>query len=784
MRIRPSAAILWVPAALIATAWLAYAPGLTGGFLFDDYANLPAIGATGPIDHWTTFWRYITSGTADPTGRPLALLSFLIDARNWPADPRPFLRTNIFLHLVNGILLAWLLRALGMLLFADDRQGSYLQDESNAEAGHGQNSLGDDAVQRPVTSPHSPARRGSFGAADPWFRINLAAALGAGFWLLHPLFVSTTLYIVQREAMLPATFVLLGLLAWLHGRERILVGQRLAGFAWLVLGLGGCTVLAVLSKANGILLPALALVLEYTVARAGKRGNVGNRQQSALMQGVERSGAPVNSGSSLRFVRNDVQEQIGIRDDLQMSGGDRSAESTDHDLRALYQRAMLVLAWLPAMLVALYLLHAGWRGMVHGVNAIRPWTLGQRLLTEPRILMDYLALLWLPRPFTPGLFNDFIHVSTSLLHPATTLPALAAALGLIIGAVVLRRRWPALAAAVLFYFVGQSIESSTLALELYFEHRNYLPAMLMFWPLALWLAGLPGGTRKSSGKTRPGKNPFARGTPLSAQAVTRLKFLFALIALTGLAAMTHARASLWGNQHDQALLWAQLNPDSPRAQAHAAQAQMTAGHPDLAAMRLDPLLRTQPDQVQIALNLFGAQCMSGNVDSDAIKASMRALRSTRNPGSLLQHWFERMIQVSRDPPCPQANLDTIESLVDAALTNPHLQKVSGRMQDLLHLKGLIALQRNNPQGALEEFNRALHTEPRVAAALQQAALLGSRGYPKLGLQHLDRFESLKSQAPTPTRGMPQLHAWVLHHQGYWRHEIEHLRTTLQSDLHP
>src|SRR5688500_18346788 len=99
-------------ALLLFSAWLAYRPGLAGGFLFDDFINLPALGAMGPVDDWPTFWRYLTSGTADPTGRPLALLSFLADARDWPADPAPFLRSNVLLHLLNGSLLFLLLRAL------------------------------------------------------------------------------------------------------------------------------------------------------------------------------------------------------------------------------------------------------------------------------------------------------------------------------------------------------------------------------------------------------------------------------------------------------------------------------------------------------------------------------------------------------------------------------------------------------------------------------------------------------------------------------------------------
>jgi hypothetical protein len=74
-------------AATIALTWWVYSPGLSGDFLFDDFGNLPVLGATGPVDNWATFWRYITSGNADPTGRPRPLLTFLIDAHTWPDNP-------------------------------------------------------------------------------------------------------------------------------------------------------------------------------------------------------------------------------------------------------------------------------------------------------------------------------------------------------------------------------------------------------------------------------------------------------------------------------------------------------------------------------------------------------------------------------------------------------------------------------------------------------------------------------------------------------------------------
>lgn len=764
--------ILALAAALL-LAWSMLAPGLSGGFLFDDYANLPALGTTGPVDDWATFWRYITSGTADPTGRPLALLSFLLDARNWPADPRPFLHTNLVLHLLNGALLFLLLRTLGLHAFTQpagrDRQSRARHQTAAAIQNKPAMSSSDRQVP-PQADPGlrqpSPAGTGSVGNAGPTLRINLAAVLGAAFWLLHPLFVSTTLYIVQREAMLPATFVLLGLLAWLHGRRRLLTGHRFSGLAWLVVGLGGCTVLAVLSKANGILLPALALVLEYTVARAADRlPNTAEAGREAMTQPADAARKPEEPGSALHAARNNDEVE-------------RRASS-------LYRRAMLALAWLPAALIALYLLHAAWNGMVHGISATRPWTLGQRLLTEPRILMDYLGLLWLPRPFTPGLFNDSIHVSTSLLQPATTLPAIAAVLSLILGAVLLRRRWPALAAAVLFYFVGQAIESSTLALELYFEHRNYLPAMLMFWPAAIWLSGLPVRSQLPPAAARRaprrGKSLLDRGKPLSPRTVTALKTGFSLVALAGLALMCHSRASLWGKQHDQALLWAQLNPQSPRAQAYAAQAEISAGHPARAAARLRPLLTAQPDQVQIALNLFGAECLMGKVPESTIDASRRALATTRNPGSLLQHWFSRLIDSSDKPICPEARPATISRLLAAGLKNPHLQNEPGRMQDLWHLEGLLALKQGRSRSALDRFDRALDLQPRISAALQQAALLGSRGYPRCGLAHLDHYQTLVRHEVKPDPGMPRIHAWVLQQQAYWQHEMARLRATLRQD---
>ncbi|OOG42485.1 hypothetical protein [Rhodanobacter sp. C05] len=678
--------IMLLAASVLALAVWAYAPGLHGGFLFDDFGNLPALGTSGPVDNWATFFRYITSGAADPTGRPMALLSFLLDARDWPAAPYPFKRTNLLLHLLNGVLLALLLRRLGRESFV-------------------------------------PAERG---------RNDVAAVLGAAFWLLHPLLVSTTLYIVQREAMLPASFTLLGLLLWLHGRHAMLHDRPRRGLCWIVVGLGGCTVFGVLSKANGVLLPSLALVIEY----------VWLQQCSPAMREPEAA--------------------------LPASGSRQSLPSA-------YRQSMLLLAGLPSLLLGAYLLHAGWSGFVHGVSALRPWTMGQRLLTEPRVLMDYLDLLWLPRPFTPGLFNDQVSASTSLWSPATTLPALLAVFSLIVGAWCLRTKFPALALAILFYFVGQMMESTTLQLELYFEHRNYLPAMLMFWPLALWLVGI---TQRNQHlvATWPHK-----AMPNKLRSVAMLKSALAFVLLSGLAVMTHACTAVWGNTHDQALLWARLNPGSPRAQANAALLEMAAGKPQQAIARLTTALPTDPDQVQLSFNLIGAHCMLGKVSASDFELARQAISRTRDPGSLLAHWFDSSIEAAVQGRCHGLDLTTLDSLLDAGLANPKLVEVDGRHQDLLYLKGHIALARHDPAAALRDFNAALDLDVRTGAALNQAALLGAAGYPQEGLAHLDHYRALQVPRVSPTSGMPWLHAWVLQRQDYWPKEVQRLRDTLRQD---
>ena len=637
--------------ALATIAW-AYWPGLSGPFLFDDFTNLDELGAFGPMDDWRSFVFYLTSGTADPTGRPVALLSFLIDGQDWPTDPWPFKRTNLVLHLVNTALLGWVVARL-----------------------------------QAAAVGFAPARRVS--AWTPW--------LSAWLWGAHPFFVSTTLYVVQREAMLPMTSVLLALLAWDRAVSRFDDDRRLSGWLWAILGFGGCTLLGGFSKANGLLAPLLAGLAHLWLLRpasAGRRWRAGDTAAIVCL------GVP-----SLLIVGYVVQHGIGLWSQPYLPG--------------------------------------------------RDWTIVERLLTQPRALWDYVWHLALPRAGGGGLFVDSFAVSRGWLDPASTLPAMLAIVASAVAAVALRRRFPIASFAWLFYLAAHLFESSVFALELYFEHRNYLPAAFLGWPVAHLLLK-PGAHR-------------------------RLRTGAAGLLLMVLLVLTHQRATTWGDAELLTALTAAHQQDSIRSQVAEARREIEAGDVAGGLARIRTLQRDNPRSVDVALNAIGLECQgTGALSADTLARARAAARTTSTWTFGMNTWLQSAASARVTRRCAGFGVDGLRSLVDAAEANPHNQAAQ-RMRDLWHIRGRIALAENRPDAALRWFNASLHLMPDPDYALVQAAILGSAGAQALGVAHLDFYSTVAEPQPIRIRGMQGLHRWLLRHYGYYESEISGLRKRLQAD---
>jgi protein O-mannosyl-transferase len=108
---------------------------------------------------------------------------------------------------------------------------------------------------------------------------------------------------------------------------------------------------------------------------------------------------------------------------------------------------------------------------------LRPFSLGERLLTEARVLWFYLDLTVAPDMEVLGLYHDDFAVSGGLFSPWTTLPALLGLAGLAMLAWWTRARAPLVAFGIAWFLIGHTLESTALPLELVHEHRNYLPVL-------------------------------------------------------------------------------------------------------------------------------------------------------------------------------------------------------------------------------------------------------------------------------------------------------------------
>ncbi len=670
-------------AALLLVAWLAYWPGRNGPFLFDDYSNLATLGDYGRIDTWWKVVAFLTSGFAGPTGRPLSLATFLLDARNWPAASEPFKLTNVALHLLNGALLAGLSAALA----------------------------------RALGMARKPAA---------W-----AGVLAAGLWLLDPFWVSTTLYVVQRMAMLAATFVFAGLWGYARGRALLGQGRQRAGYAWMSASLTLGTLLAVLSKENGALLPLLAWVLEALV-----------------------------------FDRN-------------------------HNARVQGGRAFLAWRWvfvrLPALAVLAYLaLYLP--GLWTGATAGRDFTPLQRLLTESRIVWTYLGDIWLAHTHDGGLFHDDIVLSTGLLQPLSTLFAVLGILALLLFAALSRRaRHPVVAAAgaaVGFYLAGQVMESTWLQLELAFEHRNYLPAGLMFLPLAMALVRAYCNLHLRAAHARAGSvftSPDGGGDREGDVAAPRpgrwpLWLAIALLALFAL--QTARRADVWGKPFQLALVWAREHPDSPRAQGYLANTWSSVGNNPEAASLLNAALRQHPHSLILLINRAGVACAQGEAPSGLRAALLQAAGHARLSDNVTQYQFGKLLDgMDR---CTAFGPDFELRLIDSALRNPQAQTTAVR-RDLLHRLALRALAHQDMQQAYTLDLQALRLpDLPVGARLRLAVELASAGQQQRALDLLNAVPSPLAHI----RGwsMAAIHQRWLRHVGFYQQSEAHLRKVLAAEI--
>jgi hypothetical protein len=313
-------------------------------------------------------------------------------------------------------------------------------------------------------------------------RVSTLALLITAAWALTPINLTAVLYVVQRMESLATLFMLAGLLAYLHGRSRMEQGEQRAGRLWVVGGLTLGTGLGVLAKESAIMLPLYALLTEWMLFGFGKKNS-----------------------PARRF------------------------------LTWLY----CILLLLPGVIGLLLFLPNIFDGSAY---ANRPFGLSERLWTESRVIWHYLWWTMAPSIDQLSLFHDAFPLSRGPLHPWTTLLSALGLGGLLISALLLRKRSPLVAFGILWFFVMHLLVSTVLPLEPVYEHRNYMATLGVF-------IGLFGGI-------------FYHANTVI---LRRASVIVAGVLIIAHGALTFLRAQEWSNPIRLAQFEAVCQAESPRA---------------------------------------------------------------------------------------------------------------------------------------------------------------------------------------------------------------------------
>ena len=565
------AQIAFVAALLL--AWFCYAPAITGVFQLDDRPNLEGLQDVSDLE---TGLDFILSGSAGPLGRPVALLTFALQADSWQQGAADFIRANILLHLLNAAILAFCVLRLSLYMSMD----------------HG--------------------------------RATTNAVLVASVWVLLPLLATSSLMVVQRMTILSATFALLGLAGYLSARMRLQVAPQRA-LVWMSVSLVVGTLLSALCKESGLLLPVLVLALEATVLPR-----------------------PDNPG------------------------------------KKLWRGWQLVFLGTPLLIILAYL--ATTVPYPEALALRRGFTGSERLLTEANLLWVYLFKAVFGHPDSLGIFQRAPAVARRLFEMPTLLSVLAW-LTLLAAAIVWRRRWPLPALAILWFLAGHLIESTTVSLELYFEHRNYLPIIGPIFALGTFVLLLD--------------------RPMRLVGVALIS-LFVLIN----AFFLFVFASLWGEPSMAARHWAMRYPDSVRAVTTLATYQMSEEGALRGAQTLSRFVDQHPEHAYLRIQQLNIMCrITGSADHsqlvDDLQRRLPEVEFTYSAGTMLSQLFDASVGIDCDSLTPE----TVAALAKTLRNNPRYGQDAQYNQFHYKLLAGIARKRGDMDTALAHLRTAIDYRP-------------------------------------------------------------------------
>lgn len=479
-------------------------------------------------------------------------------------------------------------------------------------------------------------------------------------WMIHPIQLSTALYPVQRMAQLSSLFMILGCIGYTSARLRQLAEQS-SHITRLFGSALLCFPLALLSKENGAILALYYLCLEVFIFQGQCQTKA---QRTSLI-------------------------------------------------------VFLTLFNFLPILGAIGYIASHWDKYL-GLYHTHLFTLSDRMLTQPVVLLFYLKELLIPQISQLGLFLDDFPIYTHL----SPLPifALCVHAGILSFLFYNPKQYPLIRFSIAWFYASHAIESSILPLEMVFEHRNYLASLGVFIPVVLLFSWKP---------------LYASIRPI---------FIYACLAgyLFLLSALTFMRAETWGNMGLFLSIEVDEHPNSARA--HVFWANYLSSH-QLHEESLKHLIQAEklsphnlgPKVHQLLLYCRSPQLPAGLLEHVLHSATHDII--TAYAVSTLDFLTNRELLGK----CPAIPHETFLTLMTLTSENPHIQNQKEWLASLYTDRATAYMLLENYEEAIIWLNKAFNLYPK-----RISPLLTKADYQIL-THHFqeahETIESLKKRAP-------------------------------------
>jgi protein O-mannosyl-transferase len=487
-------------------------------------------------------------------------------------------------------------------------------------------------------------------------RAALVAAGTGAIWLLMPLLASSSLLIVQRMTTLAAVFMLSGAIAYMYAR-RAIDQKPLMALCGMTLALGMGSAFGVLAKENAVLLFLLMLVVEATLL-------------------------------------------------------DRPVRVP----KIIWRAWFLVVLIAPFGILIFYLVSV--LPYSEAVILRRNFTGLERLLTQAEILWRYLYLAFLPNVQSLGPFHDDWEAQKYLFN-LRSIVSIGGWLTVVVAAVSLRRKAPLFAFAVAWYLAGHSLESTTLNLELYFEHRNYIPLIGPVYALVASLVSLPPKWQR-----------------IATVGVT------AYAAMLGVVLFSATR--LWGSPELAAEMWHIYNPSSLRATRNLSATLERDGYAFASRRLMTRYLEANPESRYIKLQILVISCQ---VEPEADHSETIELLAQHLPIAnfdfAVPSALRQLGELVRENQCPSIHGSAVYRLGAALLENPRYSHP--RIRHGIHLvMANVGIDQRDFQLAMSHIEAALDLHFHPDTLLLAIGMLISGG---LHQAAWDLFEEARDREP-------------------------------------